>query len=263
MSITTRCSTWSLVLATSAGGDLASCAGSPVRGAVPASGCDGTVRPVDRDEQLRRGAEEARRWRTGSSTRTTPSAGAARRGGRSAGSACTAISRAITALTSRPSRTAVACRLDRVEVVLDGRHRLDRGTSRPPAAAASGGAAPRRRRRSPSTQRPAVGASCRRRPPGTTTSPGSPGSNGTQPRAIGPRPQPGRAGSRRRGRSTPAHAGASSTATRAATPRPANPTPSRTNRKPSPRAMSLRSRRAGGVVGAAGDGAHQRYPRGR
>jgi hypothetical protein len=61
---------------------------------------------------------------------------------------------------------------------------------------------------------------------GTTSSAGEPGRNGTAPIAIGPLVPPRRSSwsiARR-------NAAASSIATRAATPRPANPTPSRTNK---------------------------------
>jgi hypothetical protein len=43
--MTTRCSTWSFVEAMSAAAVIASVVGSPVRDAVPASGCDRTTSP--------------------------------------------------------------------------------------------------------------------------------------------------------------------------------------------------------------------------
>ena len=78
MSIVSRCSSWSFVDATSAFAMRASTTGSPLRGAVPASGCDRTtspdretsssglapIEPVDREHEARRergGAVRARR----------------------------------------------------------------------------------------------------------------------------------------------------------------------------------------------------------
>ena len=132
--MTTRCSTWSLVLATSRAAISASSVTSPVRGAVPASGCDAHGQAVDGDEQLRRGAEQpvdgvavARPERRLEAVQHAVAVDRA--------VVVTAISRAITAFVSPPAAHLVARRLDGVEVAVDG----VTGSMRYPAAAGRGG----------------------------------------------------------------------------------------------------------------------------
>ena len=185
MSMTARCSTWFFVLATRLGGELGVESEVAVRGAVPASGCDVTA-AVDGDQQLRRGAEEP--------VDGEPVARAERRlepvehaVAIDRAVAVTAISRAITAFVSRPARTASAGGGDGGEVRRRRRDLLDRGSSRRPAAADRRGERRRlgrhRRRCDPAA---AVGRLAHG-DGGITISPGSPGSNGTQPMATGVR----------------------------------------------------------------------------
>ena len=218
--------------------------GSPVRGAVPASGWERTTSPWRATSSSGRGADEAvdrvavarlpNEARSRSRTACT-SSGAV--GGRPR------TSRAITTFVSRPAADCVAAGRDGGEVASRRRRR-----ARTREAARRGD---RRRAAEVGVPRSASAPSIVviHAVPSGVLADHDRGDDQLGPaRRAGtaaPRAPPARsraARPRRRARSRPARSGDVGRAARgAATPRPARPTPSRTNRKPSPRATPLRS----------------------